>query len=141
MGISKVYEWFNDKQYDNLFGKKNNKFIMLKRVEPIIIEGLPQSKTIIFEPTTIEYSDTENTIGVRVSICNTDFFSDITLNNFLGFMYQINSINMYECALSMLNYIQRPELGYNLFEFNNTSDTKKSFKNNPIQGRTINGGR
>lgn len=146
MGLSKVYEWFNDKQYDNLFGKKNGKLIMLKRVEPIIIDDLPQNKSIIFEPTIIEYSDTENSLGVRICICNDNFSTEINLNNLLGFMYQINSINMYECALSMLNYIQRPKFGHNITDFttqyDNSNMNRNSYVplNNPIKGRTIKGG-
>lgn len=116
--LHNTVKWFRDRQYANLFAMKDNKHIMLGSVEPIYIEALAANKYLKLEPIIISINDT-TAIGVRMYLSAPDNFVDITLDRFMGFIYLIDSINMYESAQLLLNYLQRPELGTNLHSFDN----------------------
>ena len=49
-------------------------------------------------------------------------YCDISLNRLEGFIYIIDNINLFESAQVMLNYIERPEIGTNLYSFNTEPD-------------------
>lgn len=113
MKINEVFNWF----YDKTFAIKNNKMIILEKKKPVIVDGLLGGKTLIFEP--IIYTDFEEkqSKGVRITLSNPDTFTDVPVNVFAGFMYIINSIDMFTAAQNMINYIGHPDFGTNLFAF------------------------
>ena len=109
-------DWFIKK---NLFAVNNdNKLVMLGKVEPIQIFGLPMSKYLILEPIIINYENNMQQSGVRIFLSSDSNFVDMNLDKFMGLVYLLNSINMYESACLLINYLQRPEFGTNLYNFN-----------------------
>ena len=66
---------------------------------------------------------------------------DLPLSKFQALLYSIQSINMYESAQLLLNYIGRPENGSNLVEFEENSMLKTSEQQEKnmtgIENRTI----
>lgn len=113
MQINEVFKWF----YDKTFAIKNGKMIILEKKQPIIVDGLLGGKFLMFEP--IVYTDWEEkqSKGVRVSLGDKNIFTDVPVNVFAGFMYVINSIDMFTAAQNMINYIGHPDFGTNLFTF------------------------
>lgn len=113
MQINEVFKWF----YDKTFALKNGKMIILEKKPPIIVDGLLGGKSLIFEP--IIYTDWEEkqSKGVRISLGDKNIFTDVPVNVFAGFMYVINSIDMFTAAQNMINYIGHPDFGTNLFAF------------------------
>lgn len=113
MQINEVFKWF----YDKTFALKNNKMIILEKKKPVIVDGLYGGKYLMFEP--IVYTDWEDkqSKGVRITLGNPEVFTDVPVDVFTGFMYIINSIDMFTAAQNMINYIGHPDFGTNLFTF------------------------
>lgn len=109
--------WFRDREFQNLFALKNNKHILIGNVNPIVIEGLANEKYLKLEPTVLHYNNDTTAIGVRLSLSAPDNYVDISLDKFMAVVYLIDSINMYESAQLLINYLQRPDLGTNLHSF------------------------
>jgi hypothetical protein len=40
----------------------------------------------------------------------------------------MNTLNMYQCALSIVNYLQRPSFGTNMVTFDNQSNRTNNFE-------------
>lgn len=109
-------KWFTDQEYRDLFIIHKNELIMGMKVPPIELPYLPMGKYITLEPTIYTYHE-ECSPGVRITLNHNSNFVDLYLNRFMGLVYTISSFNMYLAAQSMLNYIGRPEFGYNLVSF------------------------
>lgn len=113
-------KWFTE--YDDLFAVKDNKTILLGNVNPIFIDGLASGKYLKLEPTVITYNNDSTTSGIRMYLSAPDNYVDMSIDRFMGLVYLIDSINMYESAQLLLNYLQRPEFGTNLYSFDNRKD-------------------
>ena len=108
---------------DGTFGQKKNNLIIAKSRNPIIISGLASNKYISLNPIIIQYDETSpQQQGIRLSLSDTSY-ADMSIDKFYGLIYIANSINMYQSAQLMINYLGRPSLGYNLKEYN-YSDNK-----------------
>ena len=131
--ISQVFNWF----YDKTFAIKNNNMIILEKKKPVIFEGLMGGKYLMFEP--IVYFDREEkqSKGVRITLGNPDTFTDVPVNVFAGFMYLMNSIDMYTAAQNLINYIGHPKFGTNLYTFEKSEYVSGEQVNNVIKERTI----
>ncbi|MGL5751502.1 MAG: hypothetical protein ACRCXT_13295 [Paraclostridium sp.] len=103
--------WFRDIEFQELFAKKGNDIIIYKRVEPIGIYGLTSDKYIIMEPVVIKYPNDTCVTGIRMYISSKNQYIDISADKFMGLIYIIDSINMYESAQLLINYLGSPELG------------------------------
>lgn len=135
MKVSEVFNWF----YDNTFAIKKGKMIILEKKQPVFIDNLVGNKSIIFEP--IIYTDFEDkqSKGVRVTLNNSNF-TDVPANAFAGFVYIINSIDMFTAAQNMINYIGHPDFGTNLYRFERSEYVgKEDITGNVIKERTIKG--
>jgi len=114
-------KWFTSAQFENLFARKDDKIIMLGKVEPIDISFNRGNKSIRVEPIILNYEDKTLT-GVRFYLCSLDNYVDIDVDRYMGFVYLVSSLNMFQSAQIMLNYIGRPEDGTNRMSFNNESE-------------------
>lgn len=129
--IQEILRWFND----DTFFIKNGKLMIHKR-EPIIVDGLACMQYLQFEPIVIEY-DNSIVQGIRMTISDPEVFTDINIQNFYALAYTIDTFNMYQAALSIVNYLGRPEFGTNLYnvtdeESNSKNDGNVSGKNRQI---------
>lgn len=123
MKIHEVLNWFTSE----VFGMKNNQLYIFKHPEPAVVSGLVENKSIIFEPVVITWDDGSQEQGVRMTLTDSNMYIDIPIGKFYGFAYIIDSINMFESAQLLVNYLGRPELGTNLCEFEQNAylnDTK-----------------
>ena len=114
--LREVLRWFTDKEFENLFGKKGRKLLILGRVEKICIDRLSMDKYLEFEPVVCDF-ETESVPGVRIYLSSENNYADMSVDRFMGLYYLLESINMYESAQLMLNYLGRPENGTNLVSF------------------------
>lgn len=135
-GLENVIRWFNDKEFENLFGYRKGKLVTARSVDPISISELPMRKYLVFEPIVVEYNDTRN-LGVRMYISSTDNYIDVPINRFMGFVHTIFDINMFMCAQIMLSYFGRPEFGTNLHSFNTVGDDEVNPSGGRVEGRTM----
>lgn len=113
--INKAYKWYTDVAFKGMYGfdEKTSKLYLMKKVEPIKIIGLAMDKYLELEP--IVYgSNNHYTMGIRIYISSQEIFVDMNIDDFSGLKYLIDTLNMYQAAQSMLNYMGRPDFGTNL---------------------------
>lgn len=131
--INQATKWYFN---NNLYAVKKDKLIMLGKQEPIKITNLAGSKWIMLEPTILQYEN-QYTPGLRLYLSSESNYIDISVDKFMGLVYLIDSINMYESAQLLLNYLQRPQFGTNLYSFENEISKEKEpdvkAKNRTIQ--------
>lgn len=122
--LAKVVLWFEDKER-NAFYVRSKKLIV-KKQQPILVEGLAMNGYIEFQPIVIlSENDNKQTPGLRLTLGKEDCFADITIDKFYGLFYTINTIHMYEAAQNLLNYLGRPDFGTNLVEMEFVDVNKK----------------
>lgn len=115
-GLEEAISWFTDSKYSKLFARDRGKLIIVAPVPEFKIPNLPMQKSIEFIPTIIDHgiSNDDKEPGIRISFGSQSYI-DINLDRLMGLYYIISCFNMYQCALEMINYIQRPEFGTNRF--------------------------
>lgn len=134
-GLEEAISWFNDAKYSNLFAYNNGKLIILPPIPETIISGLPMNKAIHITPCIVDkgIANADKEPGVEL-----DFGTDsinIDLDRLMGLYYIISNLNMYQAALSLVNYLGRPEFGTNRFVME-TQRTFKDYDNPPKTGTT-----
>lgn len=112
--LTEVLAWFTG----DIFIIRKGNMMINKRPSPITIYGFPDSKSISFEPVVIDWEDSKQSMGIRITLTGSTF-SDISIDRFYGFVYVINSINMVQSAQSMLAFLGMPEYGTNRYEVDN----------------------
>lgn len=109
--LAEVLTWFSS----DVFVIRKGKIMVNKLPNPIIIDGFPEKKSISFEPVVIDWEDSNQSMGVRITLSGA-IYSDISIDKFYGFVYIMNSINMVQSAQSMLAFFGMPEYGTNRYE-------------------------
>lgn len=118
MGLQVVFSWFNDKQFEGLYVTKNGRLIMTSPTPSYVISQLPGGTYIEFKPIIIQKNAGVDDKEPGIYMGFSDSFGiRLTLSRFMGFKYIMDSINMYESAQLMLNYLGRPDLGSFLYSF------------------------
>lgn len=115
--------WFSDSKYERLYAKDSRgKFRLQEPIPNIVIRDLPMQRSLRLIPTIVEKSISEQYTGVRIYYSNNAMgYVDMDLSKFMGLVYIVSTFNMYQNALSLVNYLGRPELGthrFNLGELN-----------------------
>ena len=111
--LNEVFNWF----YDRTFALKNGKMIILEKKHPVIIDGLVGGKCLKFEPIIYTDRDDIQSKGIRITFNEDHIYSDVPANVFSGFVYLMNSINIFTEAQNLINYIGHPDFGTNLFTY------------------------
>lgn len=142
MQFRNATNWFNGDMFPNLFAyDENKKLRMLGKPKDIIIRNLALDKFIILQPVIIRYDDTNETMGVRMYLNSYSNFVDINIDRFMGLVYLLNTINMYQSAQLLVNYLQRPDLGEGLHQYNSFNDIPEQIEDGKVEtnikGRTV----
>jgi len=111
-----VSSWFFSIEYKNLYKANGKRLEIVKKITNATVPL--RDKYLELEPIVISYEN-EDIKGVRLYLSSRNNFTDISAEKFTGLVYIIESINMYEASLLQINYLQRPNFGTNLMEFNN----------------------
>lgn len=93
--LKEATNWFSDST--NVFGIRRGKLTILKKMSSSI-NDLPGSKYIKLEPIVIDYDDNTQKPGIRVTLSGSNVFSDMSIENFYGLVYLIDTLNMYQSA-------------------------------------------
>ena len=133
MQMNEAFKWF----YDKTFAMRNDKMVIFEKKKPIIVDGLMGNKYISFEPIVYIDWDDKQSKGIRVTLGNSEIFTDVPVNVFAGFMYVINSLDMFTAAQNMINYIGHPDFGTNLFTFERSEYVGKEEPKSVIKERKI----
>ena len=94
---------------------------------------MDMGKCIEFEPIVITYDDGKCSEGIRMYVNSKNIWVDMDISKFMAFYYLIDTFDMYQNACLLLNYLQRPEYGYNNYSMsggsNNNTESFDEFKN------------
>lgn len=136
--------WFTDSKYSKLFANDNGRVVLVSPIPSFTMRNLPMSKYIEFTPVIIDrgMANADKEPGVRIYFSSPSNYIDINLDRLMGLHYTVSKFNMYQCALSLINYLQRPEFGTNRFEmdFGHTSyenDRNIKLGASGIEGRHV----
>lgn len=145
--LKTVTTWFTSDEFKYLFAKNKGKLIITNPAPEFTISSLPMQRTITFVPTIIDkgIANDDKEPGVRMyfgSSSDMTSFIDMDLDRFMGLYYIFSCFNMYQSALIMINYLERPELGTNRFvidppqqSYNNIQEPKSGADS--INGRIV----
>lgn len=138
MILDNVFDWFYGKDYKGLFKKEADNKIHIKQIVEETLDGLVMDKYIRFEPIVLVNNEREDT-GVRLYLSSESNFVDMTIEKLAGFKYLIDSINMYESAQIMLNYIPQVPYGTNaiVFEDDYIPEEQEGAVISKVNNRTI----
>lgn len=116
-GLEEAISWFTDSKYAKLFARDKGKLVLVSPIPEFKIPNLPLRNYIEFTPIIIErgMAEADKEPGVRITLSDPSKFIDINLDRLMGLYYIVSCLNMYQAALTMVNYIQRPEFGTNRF--------------------------
>lgn len=116
--LNEVLSWFTD----DTFAIKGGSLIVYKRKPSIIIKKLMFDKYLQFDPVVIVWENTGDQVqGVRITLGDPNEYVDLPISKVNALVYSLQTINMYESAQLLLNYVGRPENGTNLVEFEENS--------------------
>lgn len=132
MKLQEVYGWF----LDNTFALKSDKMIILNKKKPVYVDGLVGGKSIAFEPIIYTYPDEKQSKGVRATFSNGEY-TDISIETFNGILYIFNTIDMFNAAQNMINYMSHPDFGTNLLTFETSPYVGEEQVRNTIKDRSI----
>lgn len=118
--LYKASEWFINSKFKNLFIIKNKMLSVNMEIPPLIVDGLSMDNYMIFMPVAINDPNMTkyNGPGARILLSSQTNFVDLTADMILGLLEFFNTFNIFQSAQTMLNYIQRPAYGTNLYSFN-----------------------
>ena len=124
--LDEVSKWFSN----NIFAVKNRPLIVKVHQEPIIVEGLASQKYLQFDPVAVVWENTgEQTPGVRITLGDPSIFADISVDKLFALVYTLSNFNMYQSAQLLLNYLGRPQPGFNLLEMEENTFLKENQDN------------
>lgn len=140
--LDDIVKWFTAKEFDGLYATKNNELVMTKRVPTIAINVPPSNSYIMAEPMICVNKFNEKYQGVRLYLSSETNYVEMSLTRIQGLRYLVSSIDMYNCACSLINYLQRPEMGTNLTSYSseyrdNTYEPEKHIPVTPNTGRKV----
>ena len=110
--------WFTDKKYEKLFAYgKDKRIILMNPIPEVDIQNLPMNSYIKMYPVVIERGTTaaDQEPGIRMELDSPTTYVDINLDRLMAIYYLISRFDMYQSALTVINYIQRPDFGTNRF--------------------------
>ena len=119
--LSEVEAWFTDKKYAKLYVMDRGKLILTAPIPNTRIHNLPMDKYIDFSPTIIDkgIANADKEPGIRIEFGDPNCVISINLDKFMGLKYIIDCFNMYQAAITLINYNARPPYGTNRFVMNN----------------------
>lgn len=133
-----VLPWFMGNNRIFGFNKQNQLNIIGKYTQ--VEFPLNDYKYMMFLPIILTYEDGTSKEGVRMIINQQNNAVDIDINKFFEFYYTIKNTDMYNAALSMINYVKTTPYGQNLVSMDNNnpyvaSHPQKGFQNYTEQSK------
>ncbi len=139
--LDEAIAWFTDKKYAKLFVRDKGRLILMSPTPEFKIHNLPMQKYIEIFPIIIDrgMSNSDKEPGVRMILGNSSSYVDINVDRLMGLYYTISTFNMYQTAVIVLNYLQRPEFGTNrvVMESSFSPNKERRRANDNIDGRYV----
>ena len=129
--LENAISWFTDKEFANLYARNNGRLIMMPPIpDDIFIKYLPMGKYIKIRPTVIDrgLSNSDSEAGICMELSDPSMCVNINVDRLMGLYYIISTFDMYGSALSIINYLQRPEFGTNRFSIDQGQNNNRVLK-------------
>lgn len=121
--LDDIFKWFIDSKFHGLFARKDDRELVVARsVKPVRIDYLPMGKWLEAIPKAIEFPNGDYATGLRLYLSSYESYVDITFDELQGMIYILRNFNMFIAAQNMINYLQRPEFGTNLYSMQTIKD-------------------
>ena len=126
--LQNVVQWFT-----KLFKIQDGQLCIIGKYKNEQI-SLDFGKCIEFEPIVITYDDGKYNEGIRMYVNSKNIWVDMDISKFMAFYYLIDTFDMYQNAIILINYLQRPDYGYNNFSLGGDprDDGYDEFKNQKV---------
>lgn len=108
--LTNAYTWITS---SNVFAIKDKKLIVISASYEILTMYTIYDKKISFEPVVLTKSNDLLTQGIRM-IIDDNWVINIEANKFAGLLYLVDSIDMYNAAITLINYLPSPSFGNNV---------------------------
>lgn len=144
-GLETAISWFTDSKFKNLYAKNKGQLIMMPPIPSFTIPRLPMNKYIEISPTIIDrgMANEDKEPGIQMILGNETDIINMTLDRLMGLYYIISCFNMYQSAIELINYIDRPPFGTNRYVINQPnhtmsfSDSAPKSKTAGVEGRFV----
>ena len=113
--LKSAINWFMDSQYSNMYANKDGKLVLVNPQTPK--RAVFKSKYIEIEPIVYISQEDSYDFGVRMYLNSETNYTELSFNKLCGLYYIIDSLNLYQAAITLINYLQRPEFGTNLISY------------------------
>lgn len=108
-----VLPWFFGS--NRVFDIKENKLYIKDFGSPVVY-AQSDYKYVSFNPIVFTYEDGKYKEGIRIYLNNQDSFADLDIDRFMQFVNIIKCTDMYNAALTMINYVKIPPYGINTYK-------------------------
>lgn len=100
-----------------IFGENpDTKQLMIKGKWKEITFVLSDSKYMKFYPIVMMYEDGKTIEGIRIVLNSPSNYVDIEANRYFSFFHLLTTTDMYACAIGLVNYIKRENMGANCYD-------------------------
>lgn len=145
MGIPEVYMLINaldsmynilSTQYKSIFKSKNGSPFIDKKIKPVEINLSSVSNSyLVLTPDFITYRNGESAGGLRINLSSSTNYVILNLRDLIDIKEKLKTdIPLHGQA--MVNYIGRPEFGYNMYQVGSGMDGEEDVVC-PTKGRTV----
>lgn len=139
--LDQSVSWFTDTKYSTLFAMNKGSLIVTAPIPSFTIKLPPKGKYLEFIPVVLNkgMANADKEPGVRIYLSDPSNYVDINLDRLMGLHYTVSSFSMYQCALNLVNYLQRPDFGTNRFciDSGSTTSYNNTYISSSIEGRYV----
>lgn len=127
--LQEAVRWFTSNDYKDLFAKQDGRIFILSKVDPIRVY-VKFGNYIEFEPAIRNISFNEQVIGVMVYLNSDGVSVFLDANKLISFSYFISTFNIYQAAITLINYLGRPENGTHYYGMNSVVSARPKLVQN-----------
>ena len=136
---------FNDMVLPWFIGSK--RVFKLDNIGKLVLKGkygvaefpLSDYKFMSFKPIVIDYEDETTKEGIRICFNSNDNYIDINIDKFLEFYYFIQYTDIYNAAISLMNYIKTQPYGENYYDMIRETGGSNHYKADDFEDKEYNG--
>lgn len=113
--LKSAMDWFMDSRYSDMYANKDGVLIMVnpQSAKKVVL----RSKYVEIEPIVYVDQDGNYDFGIRLYLNSDTNYTELSFNRLCGLYYVIDTMNLYQSAITLINYLQRPEFGTNLTSY------------------------
>ena len=113
--LKHAYDEYN-KNFSKIYAKRKGMLIKYGSTDPIEVTDLSLGKYLLINYDIVENKNGETFPGFRINLSSQTNYIVLSEKRFVAFLECLDKMDMFSYAMSLLNYVGRPELGTNLID-------------------------